>query len=73
MENEQGYWTFNKHTCKFFGVSSRRWTLHQRIYILFNQFNKQFQNNQVNIKQNVIYCRVSSSKQKDDLEMFLSC
>ena len=85
MQNEQGYWTSNKHACKFFGVSSntlRRWTLqnkiifkrtpsNQHIYFIpskINQFNKQFQNNQVNIKQNVIYCRVSSFKQKDDLE-----
>lgn len=84
-----GYWLTHKNACEFYGVSKntlRSWAdsnkviykrtpSNQRIYFISTQSVKPQNTQQLPIKQNVIYCRVSSSKQKDDLErqcLFLS-
>lgn len=83
-----GYWTSHKNACEFYGVSKntiRKWAdnnkvvhkrtpSNQRVYFISTDIN-QSKDIQPTTKQNVIYCRVSSSKQKDDLErqcLFLS-
>lgn len=90
MEHDtSGYWLTHKNACEFYGISKntlRSWAdsnkvIHkrtpsnQRIYFIPTKINQLQNTNQLPIKQNVIYCRVSSSKQKDDLErqcLFLS-
>ena len=89
MSDESGYWLTHKNACEFYGVSKntlRTWAdndkviykrtpSNQRIYYISTTINQPI-SNKLPIKQNVIYCRVSSSKQKDDLERqctFLSC
>ena len=91
LKNENkgtGYWTTHKNACEFYGISKntlRSWAdsnkvvykrtpSNQRVYFISTNIN-QSENIQPTTKQNVIYCRVSSSKQKDDLErqcLFLS-
>ena len=78
-----GYWTSSKNACEFYGITGntiRRWAQNnkitykrtpgnQRVYFIPTNGNKQITINQLSeIKQNYIYCRVSSSKQKDDLD-----
>ena len=83
-----GYWLTHKNACEFYGVSKntlRRWAnddkviykrtpSNQRIYFISTESNKS-KISEPCIKQNIIYCRVSSYKQKDDLDrqcLFLS-
>jgi predicted site-specific integrase-resolvase len=91
MNDEQtGYWLTHKNACKFYGVSKntlRAWAdndkviykrtpSNQRVYFISTKIDQpQPKQSQLPVKQNVIYCRVSSQKQKDDLErqcLFLS-
>ena len=81
MSDEQGYWTTSKNACKVFGVTAntiRRWAdcnkitykrtpSNQRIYFIPSTID-QSNYSKIQTKQNVIYCRVSSAKQKDDLQ-----
>lgn len=78
-----GYWTSSKNACEFYGITGntiRRWAQNnkitykrtpsnQRVYFIPTNNNKQVTNyTPLQVKQNYIYCRVSSSKQKDDLD-----
>jgi predicted site-specific integrase-resolvase len=81
INDNEGYWTTSRNACEIFGVTGntiRRWTdsnkitykrtpSNQRVYFISTTIN-QSKNTKIETKQNVIYCRVSSSKQKDDLE-----
>ncbi len=81
MNDECGYWTSSKNACEIFGVTGntiRRWAdsnkitykrtpSNQRVYFIPTTINKS-KDCKVRTKQNVIYCRVSSTKQKDDLQ-----
>lgn len=88
MDNELGKWITHKHALEFYGISKntlRKWAdndtiiykrtpSNQRLYFISSECNKS-QSNQSKVEQNYIYCRVSSPKQKDDLErqcLFLS-
>ncbi len=88
MKDEHGYWTSSKHACALFGITAntiRRWAKcnkitykrtpsNQRVYFIASTSNKS-SISEFTSKQNVIYCRVSSYKQKDDLNrqcLFLS-
>ena len=76
-----GYWTSHKNACEFYGVSKntlRSWAdndkviykrtpSNQRVYFISTTVD-QSKNLKPQLKQDVIYCRVSSSKQKDDLK-----
>lgn len=78
-----GYWTSSKNACELYAITGntiRRWAQNgkitfkrtpsnQRIYFIPTNNNKSVKNKlNLEIKQNYIYCRVSSSKQKDDLD-----
>ena len=79
-----GYWITHKNACEFYGISKntlRSWAdsnkviykrtpSNQRLYFIPTKIHTDNQQNQIQLpsKQNVIYCRVSSNKQKDDLE-----
>lgn len=81
MSHDTGYWTSSKNACELFGVTGntiRRWAdsnkitykrtpSNQRVYFIHPTIN-QPKINELDTKQSFIYCRVSSSKQKDDLE-----
>jgi len=81
MNDECGYLTSSKNACEIFGVTGntiRRWAdsnkitykrtpSNQRVYFIPTTINKS-KDCKVRTKQNVIYCRVSSTKQKDDLQ-----
>jgi predicted site-specific integrase-resolvase len=91
LQNEigqTGYWLTHKNACEFYGISKntlRKWAdndkviykrtpSNQRVYFISSNIDQPTLDKS-EIKQNVIYCRVSSSKQKDDLErqcLFLS-
>ena len=74
-----GYWLTHKNACEFYGISKntlRSWAdndkvvykrteSNQRLYFISTKCNPSQQNKH---KQSVVYCRVSSIKQKDDLE-----
>lgn len=80
--NEQGYWTSHKNACSFYGVSKntlRSWAdndkiiykrtpSNQRLYWISSKCNQPEKNSDLGSKQSIVYCRVSSCKQKDDLE-----
>lgn len=87
---QPGYWLTHKHACEFYGISKntlRTWAdnnkvvykrtpSNQRVYFISPKINQpQSEQSNIQVKQNIIYCRVSSQKQKDDLErqcLFLS-
>lgn len=88
MSYDNGYWTSSKNACELYGITGntiRRWAdsnkitykrtpCNQRVYFISSTID-QYTISKSETKQNVIYCRVSSSKQKDDLErqcLFLS-
>jgi predicted site-specific integrase-resolvase len=80
--NVNGSWISSKKACEFYGVSGntlRRWAdnnqieykrtpSNQRSYFISHDDSKESKKEIVSIKQNYVYCRVSSRKQADDLE-----
>ena len=76
-----GYWTAHRFACEFYGVSKntlRSWAdnnkviykrtpSNHRVYFISTSID-QSKDPKIQLKQNVIYCRVSSHKQKDDLQ-----
>ena len=80
-DGRNGYWITHKNACEFYGVSKntlRSWAdndkvvykripSNQRVYFISSNID-QPKGVQPELKQNVVYCRVSSSKQKDDLD-----
>lgn len=79
---ENGSWIANKKACAFYEVSGntlRRWAdnnkiiykrnpSNQRVYFIPDRNNERIKDIKLSYKQNFIYCRVSSYKQKDDLD-----
>jgi predicted site-specific integrase-resolvase len=80
-QNGKGYWTSHKNACEIYGISDstlRRWANNNKVIYKRNPSNQRVyfissesistNNMEISNKQSFIYCRVSSQKQKDDLE-----